>query len=361
MKHSSYILLALAAFALHACSSGKSADKKEPAKAVSQQYILAPVTKAGLSTTVKLPAQLAAYQEVSIFPKVNGYVKNVLVDIGSKVHKGQLLMTLEAPELQQATLQAKEKYSRAQADYAISRDTYQRLLQASKTKGAISPMDLATAKARTEADSALCNAEKANWLMQQTMQDYLQVTAPFEGVITERNVHSGALVSAAGKDQKPMLELKQIDHLRLQVDVPESFGPWLNSKNKMDFYLSAYPGKKMSATITRKSDNINMQYRTMRVEMDVFNSDGSLNPGMYADVVLQADGNKNAFTVPKSAVVTSTERKYVILVRNGKTLKQDVTTGNSNAGSIEVFGDLKADDKVVANASDEMKDGINIP
>ena len=134
---------------------------------------------------IKLPGQLAAYQEVSIFPKVNGYVKDVKVDIGSHVKKGQLLMTLEAPELEQSTMQAKEKYARTKADLSIDREHYNRLLEASQTPGAISPLDLSFVKSKMESDSAVSNAAKSNWQMQQTMEAYLVVTAPFNGVITD--------------------------------------------------------------------------------------------------------------------------------------------------------------------------------
>ena len=115
-----------------------------------------------LSQQVKLPAQLAAFEEVSIFPKVNGYVKNVWVDVGSRVRKGQLLMDLEAPELEQATTQAKERYARAKLDATISEQNYQRMKVAAETPGAVSPMNLASLKAKADADSALCNAEHAN-------------------------------------------------------------------------------------------------------------------------------------------------------------------------------------------------------
>ena len=208
---------------LTACSGNRKEESKSTENNnTAPQYTLATVEKAGLATTIKIPAQFAAYQEVSIFPKVNGYVKTVQVDIGSKVSKGKLLMVLEAPELMQAALQAKERYARNQANFSIDKEQYHRFQEAAATAGAISPLDLSTIRAKMEADSALSNAEKLNWQMQQTMLGYLQVIAPFDGVITERNVHPGALVSAAAKD-KPMLELKQIDHLRLQADVPEAF------------------------------------------------------------------------------------------------------------------------------------------
>ena len=232
--------------------------------------------------------------------------------------------------------------------------------EAARTPGAISPMDLASAKAKRDADSSLSNAERANWQMQQTMMGYLRVTAPFDGIITQRNVHPGALVSAESKDNKPMLELKEVDHLRLQVDIPEGVAANLRKNQEISFFLSAYPGKKLTGLISRVSRNINMQFRTERVELDVYNKDGALSPGMYADVLLDSKGNFNAFSVPKSAVVTSTERKYVIVVRGGKTVKVDITTGNESISKIEITGALRSGEEVIANASDEIKEGIAV-
>src|SRR5215813_1332280 len=152
------------------------ADNKDPRPAAQapdpKHYQLFQVDKATVNQQVKLPAQLAAFEEVSIFPKVNGYVKFVLVDIGSEVKKGQVLMILDAPELEQASAQAKEKYARSKSDYSIDKDNYERLKEASQTPGAISPLDLSSSKGKMEADSALANAEKANWQMQQTMLGY---------------------------------------------------------------------------------------------------------------------------------------------------------------------------------------------
>src|ERR1700722_15020021 len=195
MKHYRVLTIAVAMLLIAAtgCSSGKGAPAETPATAASPSPAVETVTlqKGALPQQVKLPAQLAAFEEVSIFPKVNGYVRDVFVDVGSAVRKGQLLMTLEAPELQQATTQARERYARAKLDATISLQNYRRMLQASQTPGAVSPMNLESLKAKADADSALCNAELANWQMQETMQGYLKVTAPFDGVIAERNVHPG--------------------------------------------------------------------------------------------------------------------------------------------------------------------------
>ncbi len=342
---------------LWGCTENKASEKKTEVSI--PHYALAKVSQTSMEQTVKLPAQLSAYQEVSIFPKVNGYVKNVAVDIGTKVNKNQLLMEVDAPEIQQALLQAKEKYARAKADYNLDKENYFRLKTASRTAGAISPMDLATAKSKMEADSALCNAEKASWQMQQAMNSYLHVTAPFSGIITERNTHPGALVSAEAKDE-PMLELKEVDHLRLQVDVPEALASALKSRDSVTFYLSAMPGKKMAATVSRKAGSVNIQYRTERVELDVPNKKAELSPGMYAEVNFKAKGNSNALTVPKSAVVTSTERKFVIAVRDGKTIRVDVATGIENKNNIQVVGNLNKGEKVIASATDEIEEGIAV-
>jgi RND family efflux transporter MFP subunit len=337
----------------------KPAIKDPPVSDSSVHCSVAPVKSGGVNEVLELPAKLAAYQEVSIFTKVNGYVKSVLDDIGSKVTKGQLLMVLEDPELEQAMLQAKERYERSIADLSIDRENYVRLLEAAKTPGAISPLDLSAARTKEQAESSLSNAEKANWKYQETMMGYLKVYAPFSGVITERNVHPEDLVSAAIKDQR-MLELKDIAHLRLQIDVPEDIAAHFKDRDTVAFYTSAYPGKRNIGFVSRNSYNVNPQFRTQRMEVDVYNNNYTLSPGMFVEVQVYTKGNPNAMTVPKSAIVTTTERKYVIVVRNGKALKVDVHTGNDNATQVEVYGDLKPGEKVITNPSDAIKDGSTI-
>jgi len=354
-----YILIISMMMFFASCTEHKNDKANNTTEKKSASFQTIELDKSALTSLIKLPGQLSAFEEVSIFPKVNGYVKSVTVDIGSKVHAGQLLMVLEAPELVQAALQAKEKYARAKSDYAIDKDRYQRLLEASKTAGAISPLDLSSAQNKMQADSSLANAEKANWQMQETMLSYLNVTAAFDGIITERNVHPGALVSNSEKD-KPMLELKQYAHLRLQVDIPETMATQLKDKDTVSFYVNALPGKKMTATISRKSMNISSQLHSERIEMDVWNKDGLLSPGMYADVLLYSKGNAMSFIVPKSAVITSTERKYVLVIKDGKTVKVDVSTGNETADQIEIFGNLNKGEKIIINATDEIKEGVAV-
>lgn len=336
-----------------------SSDNNEKKQINRQQetrvhYDTAVIENAGISITQQIPAQLAAYQEVSIYPKVNGFVKKVFVDVGSTVKQGNILLQLEAPELIQEVLQAKEKYTKATADYYLDKDKYLRLNEAAKTSGAISPFDLASARSKMNADSALANAEKANWKFQETMTDYLRVPAPFSGVITERNVHPGALISAADKS-KPMLELKQINHLRLQADVSESVSVQLRQGNSVHYFIKAFPGKEMNGIISRISKNITNEVQAERIELDVDNSNNQLSPGMFAELLIQLKGTPNALSVPKSAVISSTEEKYIIVIRNGKNIRVDVTTGNQNENRIEVFGSISAGEKIITNPSDDIK------
>jgi len=157
-----------------------------------------------------------------------------------------------------------------------------------------------------------------------------------------------------------MLELKQVDHLRLATDVPEALAGQLKTGDSVFFYTSAFPGKKMTGFLSRKSDNVNLQFRSERIEADINNNEGILSPGMYADVVLKSKGNMKAFAVEKSAVVTSTERKYVLIVRNNKIQKEDVMTGNETKDKIEISGNFKEGERIIINANDEIKEGIEV-
>lgn len=341
------------------CSRNEAATTdKSSAPLLEKSYSLYSVKEQAVANTLRLPAQLGAYQFVNIYPKVTGYVKSIPVDIGSTVKQGQVIMEMEAPELEENNLAAQARYTKAEASFHASRDSYLRLLTTSKTAGAVSPNDLQDSQSKMQSDSAWCNSEKANWMAMESMKDYLIVKAPFDGTITQRNIHPGALVTVGNKmDAKPMLELQEISTLRLQVKVPEAFATQLESKQQVSFVVDALPGKTFTGTISRQANSLDEKYRSESLEMDVSNSDNVLMPGMYAEVLLPLKGHANACVVPQSAVLTSTEKKYVIKVKNYKAEIADVHTGNENNGLIEVFGDIKAGDAVVEKPSEDIKQG----
>ncbi len=313
-----------------------------------------------ISGNVQLPGVMQPFEFVMLYPRISGFVKNVNVDRGSVVKKGQVLITLDAPEVEQQVAAARLKYTQAEATYMTSRDRYRRLLETSKTPGTISPFDLEAAASQKQGDSATAQGEYANYQAQQTMQGYLTVTAPFDGVITERNVHPGALAGPGAQNAKPMLVLQQLSKLRLVVDIPEQYTAQVKNGDKVHYKTNALPGQDFTGEVSRSSQSLNNSFRSETIEIDVQNTEDKFKPGMYAEVVLPTSGSANAFVVSKSAVVTTTEKKYVIRVDNNTAQWTDISEGNQSADSTEIFGNLHDGDKVIVNASYQVKDGASV-
>jgi RND family efflux transporter MFP subunit len=362
MKHYKYYLSGFTLLtAMAACNSAAMTEKKTTEKA-EHHYTLATVAQRPLAGNIRLPGTLAAFQKVSIYPRINGFVKSIAVDRGSKVKKGQVLLVLEAPEVAQQYYAAQSKYIQAAAMFASSKDNYERTVATSEEPGTISAHDLELSRARMLADSALMNSEQANFRAQEVNRSYLTVTAPFDGVITERNIHPGALVGPDTKvDDKPMLMLEQEDKLRLILQVPEIYSAQLGQQSVIDFDVNAIPGEHFQGTIARQAGTLNDRYRSEAVEIDVANPKRLLKAGMYTEVTLPLKGSAQALLVPANAVVMSTERKYVVVVKDHHTKWVDIDEGNHHNDSTEVFGALHADDQVIAPATDEIKEGILIP
>jgi len=356
IKYSFTLLLGI--LFVSGCNSEK--ENKKTSSVKKENYKLMSLEPHMISGKVRLPGVLQPFQFVQIFPKVNGFVKQVFVDRGSVVKKGTLLIRMEAPELEEKVASSKLRFTQAHAVYLTSKDRYMRLLETSKTPGTISPYDLAAAASKMEADSATSQGEYANYKAEQAMYAYLTVFATFDGVITERNVHPGALVGPGSDGSKPMLILQQQSKLRLVVNVPEQYSAQIKNGNMVHFKVNALPGQDFAGPVSRSSGNLNSNFRSETIEVDVANPKNLFKPGMYAEVVLPVSGSANAFVVPKSAVVTTTERKYVILANDGKAKWTDVTEGNQEKDSIEVFGSLKTGENIICNANYQIKDGDKI-
>ena|ERR1051326_794155 len=339
---------------LSACSQNKPVDLT---KATDQkQYKIGNIVSRKISSSVKLPGELKPFEEVKIFPKVNGFVKEVLVDRGSKVHAGQILITLEAPEIQQQLLSAKSKQLQAEENFQTSKNKYERLLTASKTEGAVSAFDLESMKSKMNEDEALANSEKSNVSALEALTGYLTITAPFDGVITERNIHPGALVGPNEKMEMPLLKLEQENKLRLVVFIPEVFSNKINYNEKVIFSLTSLPTKKFEGTINRSAGALNTTMRAEAIEIDVITNDNIIKPGMYAEVNIPLSTDASSFVVPSSAVITSTEKKYIITVKNKKTKFIDVRDGISKNDSTEIFGNLTGNEKIIINGNSEIKE-----
>lgn len=324
-----------------------------------------------LSLTVPLPGELRPYEEVRVFPKVTGFVQWIGVDRGSRVKKGQLLAVLVAPELvaQKAEAEAKLQSAenrRIEAEAKLSADesTYQRLKVAAATPGVISDEELDVAQKAADADRARVvalrntrDAARETLRSFEEVEGYLRITAPFDGVVTKRNVHPGALVGPAGGagSQSSMVRIEEVSHLRLVVAVPEVYVAGVEKGAKVSFTVPAFPGRTFTGTVARLAESIDVTTRTMPVEMDVWNPSWELNSGMFPEVTWPVRRGQASMFVPQSAVARSMEANFVIRVRDGKTEWVDVKTGANSGNLVEVFGNLRAGDQVALHASEELR------
>ena len=318
------------------------------------------IKRSSMSSFIKLPGELRPFESVDIFPKVSGFVKEVYVDRGTIVKKGQVLMTLEAPEIKQQVQTAKANLEKAKEQYLINKEKYERLLQTSKTPGTVSPFDLSSAKSKMQSDEANLHAEESNVNAVAQVENYLILRAPFAGMITERNIHPGALVGPSSKNAEgPMLSLQQLNKLRLVVNVPEAAVPNIDNKDWITFTLSAYPQKQFKAKVARQSGIVSTNVRSEAIELDVPDYKGQIKPGMYAEVMLPLNSSTESYIVPSSAIVHSTRGIYLVGI-DGKNRTRFLTIqeGMNANDSTEVYGHLADGEKILLHPNSEMEEGV---
>lgn len=356
----------IATVALASCGEHK---KETPAENVPLVEVIQ-VKSLQPSLNIVLPGELKPWNKVHVFPKVKGYIGRVLADRGTLVKEGQVLAVLEAPELLATLNQAKAQVSSAEAavieqhaKQKASKTTYRRILETSKTQGAVSANELEVAFARMMSDSALARAAEENFhaaqaqLASQTQfVSYLTVRAPFDGTITERNVSPGELVGPDG-NAKPMFILEDRSRLRLTIAVPENLSNSITDKSEVFFTTQADPLKEYKATFARSSNTLQENNRTMIAEFDFVNDHGDLKAGMYAEVRLPIMRNKPTLFVPSTSVLHSTEGVFLVKVNNNVAEWVSIQKGNSLDSLVEVFGAIHEGDKVIKKAYDELRNG----
>jgi len=362
------------------CDSGTS-DKGAPATVSAAPVVSATVSTVAvaskkLQTTILLPAQLTPYEQVDIYPKVTGFVETVTVDRGSRVHRGQLLVKLTAPELisqrsqaEAAVRAAQSQLATAQAKLASDNGTYLHMVEAAKTPGVLADNDVLVAGQTALADRGLVEAANQNvsaakdalGSVSQT-ESYLTITAPFDGVVTTRNLHPGALIgpaSGAGGAQ-PILQIVDEKRLRLTIPIPEAQVGEMKEGQTVSFTVPAYLGQTFKAPSKRISYEVDEKSRTMPVELDVRNTDGRLSPGSFTTVSWPLHRGYPTLFVPTTSVTSDQQHTFVIRVRSGNAEWVTVQTGQTVNGDIEVFGDLSAGDEVVKTASDAIHSGDSV-
>jgi len=344
-------------FCLVIASCGEDAKTAAPATAAGgldtvPVFLLA---KKKVAKKTELPAELLPYEQADLSARVQGYIREMKVDIGDHVKKGQVLAVVDAPEVNTQSSEYEASLQAAKAKYNASADHYQRLERASqaKTPGIVAPVDLERSRQQMLADSASLNAAIKLAQSYKEISGYLLLKAPFNGIVTARKADPGNMAGA----NNTLLTIQNNTTLRLRVAVPESFINSGAAADTVHFKTDAFPEKAFTARLARKSGTIDPATRTELWEYDYNNKSGELKAGSFAYVQLTMARTGTSFVVPFPAVATTQEKRFVIRITNGKAEWVDVRKGITLDNGTEIFGNLLEGDTLVGNATDERKPG----
>ncbi len=383
-------LIALCLGAAESCghsgpsSPSVSADAPTPAAVVQ-------VRRTPLSNTLSIAGEFLPYQEVELHAKVAGYIRNINVDIGDHVHKGQVLAVLEIPELvaqlqaaaagvrhsQEEITHAENEVSRAEADHGALHAAATRLRQAAEARpGLIAEQELddATAKdrsteAQVEAAKSALSASRQQLEVSQAdrqhyaaLSEYARITAPFDGVVTWRYADTGSLIQAGTSNvsSMPVVKLSQVNVLRLRIPVPESLAASVHDGEPADIRVKA-TDEHFSGKVIRSTDSLDRSTRTMQVEVDVPNGDYKLTPGMYADVSLRVQNDPNALTLPLQAISRGEDKTSVLLVNSQNHVEErEIHTGIEGPDRIQILSGLNEGDRVIVGNLGQFRPGQHV-
>lgn len=344
---------------------------------------------AAAQSAVSLPGNLQPLYSASVFARTNGYVESRSVDIGSAVKAGQVLAVISAPEVDQQLIQAradaleaaaavaqsKAALQQAQANLGIARITQKRYAsliekhavtqqsldeadQAFRARTA----DVSAAGANISAAEATLKSRKANVERLTQLQGFERVVAPFDGVITARNIEVGDLVNAgSGNGSMSLFSLAQSDVLRVQVEVPQSAALAVKAGQQATLTVQERPGRRYVATVTRSARSIDVAARTMLTEVQVDNRDGSLVPGMYGEVNFDITASQPSLIIPSTALVIDKNGMHVVSVSaDSRVHFVAVDIGQDQGSQVEISEGLRGGETLVSNPSDLLSDGEKV-
>lgn len=309
-----------------------------------------------------LPGAVTAFSDAAIYARTSGYVQHWYTDIGAHVKKGQVLADIQTPELDAQLQQAHADEATAQANFNFAKATAQRWQDMLKTQS-VSQQDADTKTGDMLAKRAMLQSAQANVQRLTELVSYEKVVAPFDGVVTARNVDVGALVTAGGApglaaSAGELFHVAQRDTLRVFIDVPQSDAPYVSASTQAYLTVQQFPGRQFTAHVARSSGAMDPVSRTLRVEVDVDNQDGTLLPGAYAQVHLALQNGNPALDLPVSALLFRPNGVTIATVdAAGKTALKSVTVGRDFGTHVEILAGLQASDRVVDNPGDALMSG----
>jgi RND family efflux transporter MFP subunit len=311
------------------------------------------------SQDVILPGNVQAFIEAPIYARTNGYLKKWYFDIGARVKQGQLLATIETPELDQQLDQSRAELERIQANAnlaGVTSDRWQALL----AKHAVSQQEADQNKSNYIAAQAAVDASKANVRRLEQLQSYEKVIAPFDGVITARNVDIGDLIDAGTSNPKELFHLSSPDRLRVYVAVPEIYSDKIHDGDTATLTQDSNPNQVITGRIVRNSNAINTTTRTLNVEVDVDNAKGQLLPGAYVFVHFALPPGTHVVTVPSNALLFRAEGLRVAVVHGKKVELRPITIGHDYGSTVEVTSGVDIHDQIILDPADSLASGATV-
>jgi RND family efflux transporter MFP subunit len=385
-------LLFFTGLSLTSCGKNDAAQARTEQSNVEPEVAVAKLTRKPMSRQLTISAELVPFQEIEVFAKESGYVSELLVDYGSRVHKGQLMAVLEIPEMQ-ATLQedqasmksaseqianAQHQLNRMQAQHNVLHMQYQRLDNVSKTQeGLVAQQEIDDAQGKDLATEAQVEGAQSNLQMAQSelavsqsklahdqaLYDYARITAPFDGVVTQRYANLGTLMQAgtsSSTQAMPLVKLSQESVFRLVIPVPESYVRYIKIGDPVNVKVSAL-GRDFPGKVARFSVDVGQATRTMHTEVDVPNPERALIPGLYAEATLALDRVADALAVPLQAVNQTTDQASVMIVdSSNKVQTRPITLGIQTPNEAEVLSGLNEGDRVVLSDRSGLKPGESV-
>jgi RND family efflux transporter MFP subunit len=309
--------------------------------------------------TLTLPGNIQPFNKAAIFARVNGYVKGWDHDIGSSVKSGQVLATIDAPDLDQQLSQAKATLASVRANLQIASLTADRnniLLKKEIVAQQLADQTTADAKAK----EAVVDANEANVRQLEAMQSFKTLAAPFDGVVTARNVEIGQLINSGGSGQ-PLFEVSDLHRVRIFVQVPQAFSAGLAPGLKATFEMPQYPGVKFDATLSHISRAMNPTSHSMQVELQADNAAGKFFAGSYCNVHFEIPTDANLVRIPSTALVTGNQGTQVAtLDSNDKVVLKSVQLGRDLGDSVEVIAGLSPSDRIINNPPETLTAGDTV-
>jgi membrane fusion protein, multidrug efflux system len=308
-----------------------------------------------------LPGSLLAFVESPIYARTNGYLIRWYRDIGSRVKQGELLATIDTPEVDQELNQARATQQQVLSQLEIARITADRWENLRKTDSVSAQEADQYTSAYQQAKANLAAAE-ANVRRLQDLESFKRVYAPFSGVLTRRNVDPGALINAGAQAAgRELFDIARIDTLRVFISVPQLYAPFVKVGAKTNITLQEIPGRKFPAAVARTADAIDPTTRTLRTEVDVPNPDGQLLPGSLGDVHFAVGANVNKVTVPVNAMLFRAQGAQVAVVGpDNKIELRHLNIGRDYGTTLEILGGLSTSDQIVINPPDSLEEGQRV-